>query len=43
MDRVVKKLGIGKDTKESAAVMWFGEKMKPARVTDPQKGFTFAW
>lgn len=37
-ETIVKKLGIGKATKESAAVQWFGEGAKPANVTDPQTG-----
>lgn len=37
-ENVVKKLGIGKGTKESAAVQWFGEGVKPTKVTDPQTG-----
>ncbi len=37
-ENVVKKLGMGKDTNESAAIQWFGEGVKPAKVTDPQTG-----
>ena len=37
-DDVVKKFNINQKTNESAAIQWFGEKKKPAKVTDPQTG-----
>lgn len=37
-NNIVKKLGIGKSTKESEVVQWFGEKKRMAQVTDPQTG-----